>query len=315
MKRTFTLLVACLMVVIFNNLQAQSNELLFDFETWVDSSDYQRPEPVDILSDPNAYVRYLGDFLQNPSGGLVAQCAPTSDAKNGSQAAVLTSQFYYYFTYQVVLRGWLHTGLINYNGQTFVTSTDLRIENNQKYTTFSGWYKYHPSDDIQDSCVFIAELYAADSTVIASATFKSGAITDYTQFEVPFVYTDNNTEVTHMGMYICASNGTAGSSPFSGAQGSVLTIDDIKLSSGGTGVNDLDKSSIVVYPDSKHENLIVKDAVDASMGIYSVSGRLISKQSIKSSFENISISDLNKGIYIYKVASIDGTLKTGRFIK
>ena len=315
--KNFTLLFIFLLIGVFGSLKAQSQDLTFDFETWVDSSGYQRPEPVNIFTDPNSFIRALGGgFLTNPNGDIVPQCEPTSDAKSGSQAAMLRSQFYNYFTAEVALRGWLYTGSIKYSGQTYITTSDLRIESTEKYQTFSGWYKYEKAAGSVDSCVFIAELYAADSTVIASAVFKSDAVSDYTHFEIPFIYTDESADVTHMGMYICASNGTAVSSPFRGIDGSVLKIDDLSLSTTKTGVRNLvGKSLAIAYPDSKHENLIVKDAENASMEIYSVSGSLLSKHSIKSIQDNISISNLNEGIFLYRIISKDGLLKTGRFVK
>jgi len=312
MKKIFTLSLIVLTLLGITELRAQ---MLFDFETWTkeaDSLTFTSPEPLDFWGNPN--ITAEGLILQG-APNVASQCEPTSDAKNGFQAAKMTSTFYDFGAYTANIRGWLHTGSIVLSGPpTYAPIADIRVDNTDKWGTFSGWYKYAPAEG--DSCVFLAELYAADSTVLATAYLKATAAADYTEFSIPFEYTDASTDVTQMGVYISASKGLPALGPFGAIGGSVLIIDDIKFDFAvGIRQTITNKTSIQVYPINMGSSLIVKDAENSVLEIFSISGKKLHTQTISSSREELSISQLNKGLYLYRVTDKDLLISTGKFVK
>ncbi len=200
---------------------------------------------------------------------------------------------------------------------TYAVIADIRVENTVKWEKFSGWYKYAPSQG--DSCVFLAELYAADSVIIATVKMKSAAVAQYTQFDIPFVYSDEGADVTDIGIYISASNTTPHTGPNGpdGTGGSILIIDDLELSVTPSSVRHslTDNITVEVYQVDMSNSLVVKNAEDAVLEIYSITGRHILTHNIRSPQVEISISQLNKGIYFYRITMNDAALTAGKFIK
>lgn len=312
MKKIFTLSLIALLFLGVTNLRSQ---MLIDFETWTledDTLNFTTPEPLDFWGNPNITAEGL---IYQGAPGIAAQCEPTSDAKNGFQAAKLTSTFYDFGAYTANIRGWLHTGSIVLGGPpTYAPIADIRVENNDKWGIFSGWYKYAPAEG--DSCVFLAELYAADSTVLATAYLLAPAAAEYTEFSIPFEYTDEATDVTHMGVYICASKGLPQLGPFGAVGGSVLYIDDLGFAFPAATNQTIDnKTSIQVYPINMGNSLIVKDAENSILEIFSISGQQLHIQSINSSQEELSISKLSKGLYLYRITDKNLLISAGKFVK
>ena len=113
MKKIFTLSLIALLLGGLTGLHAQ---LVFDFETWTkeaDSLTFTSPEPLDFWGNPN--ITAEGLILQG-APNIASQCEPTSDAKNGFQAAKMTSTYYDFGAYTANIRGWLHTGSIVLGG-------------------------------------------------------------------------------------------------------------------------------------------------------------------------------------------------------
>lgn len=318
MKNLFTLLIFATFLYGFTIINAQ---MKFDFEEWTDSTDFSRPNPTDFWADPNAGARevlYSEDITATPTAEAV--CTKSSDFKTGFLAAELTINAYSletpFGTYDRTLNGWLYTGVMTFDPMTYITTPDLRIPNTEKWEVFSGWYKYEPATD--DSCVFFAELYAADSTVVATAEMRTGeAQTEYTEFSIPFVYSDENADVTHMGVYISASNTAVNTGSYGGEAGSKLIIDDLEFSKKPSAINQTlnDKSIYRVYSSNQGNILHVKNAKNTIIEIYSISGKILLAKSIRSDEENISISNLNSGLFIYHISKEGKFVTSGKFIK
>lgn len=310
MKRIFTLFIF-LSIAGLGLLQAQ---MLFDFETWSKTDDtlaFTVPEPHSYWATVNSDVEGLAAY---GLPDVLPQCASSTDAKNGFYAAEMAAKKYTIQTFSPTVQGWLHTGWINLDPTTYVVTADLRVENTTKYGSMSGWYKYETAGE--DSCVFFAELYSADSIVLATAMMKSGASAEYTAFDIPFEYADTETDVTHIGIYISCSNSTPTSGAYAGVEGSVLVVDDLSLNTSvGVESKMLKERTIKVVPLNMGNTLSIHNAANSDIDIFSITGRLVLSLPLNSSEELVSIGNLDQGIYLYRITDNNQQIYTGKFFK
>jgi hypothetical protein len=85
-------------------------------------------------------------------------------------------------------------------------------------------------------------------------------------------------------------------------QGNNIHVDDINLYDATTGLNENSTASVSVFPNPTagkiHFNL--PSANEATIGIYSAVGSLVKEISVNSSSVDLSIEELNTGIYFYR---------------
>lgn len=316
MKKIFTLLFFALFVIGWSSVNAQ---LMFDFETWTKRADtcvFTTPEPLNFWGDVNMTAELISSY---GIPEVVAQCGPTAEMKNGFQAARMESKEYDMGGYTPDIQGWLHTGSIYLDAQYNVI-VDLRVENTQKFGSMKGWYKFTASTapDVTggDYCTFFAELYAADSTVLAQAYDTLPPVAEYTEFEIMFEYSDASTDVADMGVYITAGNTVPQFGPYGGKKGAILFLDDLEFTTYvGTEKSLINNRSIQVYQVDMGNSLHVQNAEASIIDIFSITGQRLMSGYIGSTEENISISKLDKGIYLYRITENSTPISTGKFVK
>jgi hypothetical protein len=86
-----------------------------------------------------------------------------------------------------------------------------------------------------------------------------------------------------------------------------------------TGINEILANSISVYPNPNsgilNINLTSELAHNSALEIYDVLGKLVVKQVLSNELNTINISNLNNGIYTYKVLNNSNIVKFGKLIK
>ena len=86
-----------------------------------------------------------------------------------------------------------------------------------------------------------------------------------------------------------------------------------------TGVNEALANSISVYPNPNNGvvniNLTSELAKNASLEVYDALGKLVAKQVLANELNTINISNLENGIYVFKVLNNTNTVKIGKLIK
>lgn len=309
MKKIFTLVLISLCISNWSNAQ----DLTFDFETWttVGTAGFNQPNPVNVFGDPNSFAR--GWSAYSPT--LLPTCAKVTPGQLSSSACSIAtvkadlSAIGYGVKY---LLGNLKTGATTTGGNYRV------IPNTTKFDQLSVYYKYTPSA-AGDTAVVIAELYAADSTVLASVNQQiTASTTTFTLLNAKFVYTDYSTPVASYGIYISPTKSTPTSFYLASSSklGSTLIIDNLKLYGTATAVNPVyDNSNKYAYTIGQGKILVVRDAENSIIDIYSATGQKVSTHKVSANGENISIAGLNNGIYLYSIKLKDGSLVSGKFLK
>ena len=86
-----------------------------------------------------------------------------------------------------------------------------------------------------------------------------------------------------------------------------------------TSINEILENSISVYPNPNNGilniNLTSELAQNSSLEVYDALGKLVVKQVLANELNTINISNLNNGIYTYKVLNNSNNLKVGKLIK
>jgi hypothetical protein len=86
-----------------------------------------------------------------------------------------------------------------------------------------------------------------------------------------------------------------------------------------TGINEILANSISVYPNPNNGilniNLTPELAVNSTLEVYDALGKLVVKHVLANELNTINISNLNNGIYTYKVLNNSNNVKIGKLIK
>jgi len=85
------------------------------------------------------------------------------------------------------------------------------------------------------------------------------------------------------------------------------------------GINEAVDSLISVYPNPNNGvvniNLTAELAKNASLEVYDALGKLVVKQVLANELNIINVSNLDNGIYMFKVLNNTNTVKIGKLIK
>ncbi len=186
----------------------------------------------------------------------------------------------------------------------------------QKYSSFSGYYKFIRGGNIPDEFHVLATLTnESASGRIAEAEFDLPAAADYTFFEIPFVY---DTENLHLDPEVVNISIVIDESPDGEVnQGSVFYIDDLELS-GLTGVGLIENSIPAEYalkqnypnpfnPTTKIEFSIPKPG-NVTLQVYNMLGEkvttLVNEHLTSGSYSaDFNSQNLSSGTYIYKLTT------------
>lgn len=106
---------------------------------------------------------------------------------------------------------------------------------------------------------------------------------------------------------------------FEGAIGSEFMVDDIQLSYTTTGINNELSNKVNAYPNpaSDYIKLNFDDLNDATakLEIYSIDGRVLKSIENMESNQIIDISDLNAGMYMFKLHTLEGIVNKKILVK
>lgn len=324
MNKTFTtLLLLSISFCSFSQTQITNG----GFENW-DNVGTSTEEPV--------------DFNSNKTGSSTAQIGPQTcfrDASikhSGSYSMRLENK-----TVPIIgtiVNGSATTGVINaptttksdgYIGTVnYSTASDIRrLAFTGRPDSIVGWYQYTSGGAgevgkvtaiLHNNNYFDPETpttYHADPTAdkIARATFltPTGSNATWTRFSAPFVYTSTGNP-----SYIMI-NMTPSNNQLTTFAGSKIWIDDISfIYNSVTSVKDLDSektSKVYVFDEKLYVDFGTKATEQSTIELFDVTGRIVLSQKLdNTSTHTIDVSNLNTGIYIYKVSSNKSDEKIGK---
>jgi hypothetical protein len=105
----------------------------------------------------------------------------------------------------------------------------------------------------------------------------------------------------------------------SNAEACVATSTVMVTVSACTGINEILANAISIYPNPNNGivtiNLTAELVQNSSLEVYDAIGKLIIKQDLANQLNTINISNLDNGIYTFKVLNNLNTVKIGKLIK
>ena len=284
------------------------------------------------------------DFNSNKTGSSTAQIGPQTCFRDGSvKHSGSYSMRLENKTVPIIgtiVNGSATTGVINaptttksdgYIGTVnYSTSSDIRrLAFTGRPDSIVGWYQYTSGGTgevgkvtaiLHNNNYFDPETpttYHADPTAdkIARATFltPTGSNATWTRFSAPFVYTAAGNP-----SYIMI-NMTPSNNQLTTFAGSKIWLDDISfIYNSVTSVKDIvsgQTTKVYVFDEKLYVNFGTKATEQTTIELFDVTGRIVLSQKCDNvAIHTIDISNLNTGIYIYKVIGNKSDEKIGKII-
>lgn len=269
------------------------------FDNWTNKGSY---------SDPNGGWGTIADI----SGGVVVNCTKATaaaDIHSGAAAVILTTKN---IPFQGEAPGIVVTGTINQS----TMGVDGGIAFNLSPDSIVGWYKYSPvGTDTASVDVRLSYWNGSSRVQVAQARFeKTTAVSSYTRFSVPFVYSVTTHAPDTMVIVMMSSSGGATSANTN----STAYYDDLDLIyNSTTGIHEQYASSFVsVYPNPASEMINFSTEMNKfNLKVFDATGKeIVNVQSFASSYK-MDATHLSKGIYFFHLISGEGEKsETGKFV-
>lgn len=161
-----------------------------------------------------------------------------------------------------------------------------------------------------------------DTIIAVADTVLSSNISSYTQISLPFNYILPNQSPNLIRYTISSGNPLAlldTSGTFSVNDGTEIVVDNIELSA-PNGIRQLINANPIakVYPTFGSEILYIdlfKKLKDVEIDIHTLSGQLIQSYELLNNQNQVSISDLSNGTYIFSLKADGVIYQTGKFLR
>jgi hypothetical protein len=185
------------------------------------------------------------------------------------------------------IRGFVSVGPILFGGP----NPFMPIPYNASPTTFSGAYRYAPSN--------------GDQGVIVATFFQMGAVIG--QHSEP-CYTNSTYTTFSAPLTIVGTPDSMSVFAFSGNNpGSVLFVDDLAFSGGNVSIEEFAASSISIYPNPANDIVMIKAEGVYKYELLNVYGAVVRSNSNVTGAQIINVSDLSAGTYFVKMINATST--------
>jgi hypothetical protein len=306
------------------------------FENWGNSAPGNADEPT--------------SWYSNKTGSTVASIGPqtcyqeTSNPHSGASCVRLETKYYII----AVVNGNLTTGVVNAPSQdksvgyigtvNYSTATDQRRMNfTGRPDSLVGWYRYTQATSGTGAALekgkVVAFLHTGDfndpevpvsanhtdlsANKIGEALFLTEASNTATwkRFSVPFVYTNGSTPSYIMINATPSENQLTSAPGFTGT-GSILWLDDLEMiynSNASVAENTENNFDVSIVNNSITVDLKEKQASNAQLTMFDLTGKIVMKQSLKANELNVIPfnSSIQAGTYLYEVTG-SSIWKTGK---
>ena len=327
MKKIFTLLLSFLLpLVSFSQTQITNA----GFENW-DNVGTATEEPVDFNSNKT------GSTTAQLGGNASQTCFRDASIKHsGLYSLRLENKSVNIIISTIIVNGSATTGVVNapttnkvdgYLGTTnYGNSSDIRrLAFTGRPDSIVGWYQYTSggTNEVGKITAILHNNHYYDpetpstnhpdptSDKIARATFltPTGSNAIWTRFSVPFIYSAAGNP-----SYIMI-NMTPSNNQLTTFAGSKIWFDDISfIYNSVTSVKYIDSEKIAkVYVFDEKLFVDIKAKEQSTIELFDVTGRIVLTQKLdNATLHTIDISNLNTGIYIYKVTGGKSDEKIGK---
>lgn len=286
-------------------LRAQSLPNM-DLEQWTNHGNYENPNG--LWATANPIVNLL-------PGVIPATTTKSTDAHGGMYSARMESKNWPIAN--ILITGTLANGIFDAQSTNPATALKRGTPFTARPTAFKGWYKYAPVAG--DSCAVYAWLSkwngsGRDTVGIAILEDATLAVSNWTQFDLPFVYKSADAPDS---ISIVFASSSAGQS-LAGQVGSTLWADDMELAY-ATGLVDVlaPEFRVTTYPVPAHDRIHFRLDRPAKAGthlrVYTTLGAWVATVPVTGEEASFSLGGLAAGSYHYVLSDATTSLASGTF--
>lgn len=178
-------------------------------------------------------------------------------------------------------------------------------------------YSYDARPLAGDTALIQAVIYNFGGQTIAYALdliTPAEATTGWTSKTLPFVSGGNTGSIVKIEIW-CQSSVTQSASG-SLTAGSTLKVDNFVLNVNNVSIEEEVALNFNVFPNPTNEKLTVNSNLEIeNIAIISLDGKIVKTQAINGTSQEINVSDLNSGTYIYEVKTVNGFVSRKTFVK
>lgn len=279
------------LVIVSLGLFAQTTLPNMDFEDWQQSTSFM---PYWICLPATTWA------TGNPAATITGTYPTyrTEDAQSGNYAACLeTKSIFGNVASGNLFTGWFEPNMLNSVAHFGVPFTG-------KPDAFQGWYKYTSVSysGTPDECAIYAILSRWNGSqrveIARAELYSSQTITQYTYFNLPFVYVSALEPDTISVVFASSRYGDT----FQGGIGSKLFIDNINLYydlSPVQAINIGEQKIVISYDNIRSSiNIYRNTAADGKMELYDLTGKKIKSWLLQGNTSELPVPGLTTGIYI-----------------
>ena len=306
MKKISTLLVFALSLCAITYAQTIPN---MDLEDWADSPSGNFEEPTGGYWATANAVKDLFPAL-NP-----ATTFKDTDAQSGTYSCRLVTD-------EIPVVGTLVTGTLTTGEFDAGATPGDNMKFGQPYAfrpvTFKGWYKFNPvGGDSAALYTLLTKWNAAAGkrdTVGEARVDPKSAVTTWTEWSAPFVYSSTDMPDTIVMVFASSSAGNI----FVGEVGTEMKIDNISLSM-ETGLSQIfmPEVSVKTFPNPATDQMKVeldKPLKSGTFQVFDNMGKLIKEVAVNKEAFSLNVADLPAGTYHYMLLEGSDAMNSGSFL-
>ncbi|MGR6087322.1 MAG: T9SS type A sorting domain-containing protein [Arcticibacter sp.] len=291
MKLTSATLILLFVVV---NAFAQNPTPNSGFENWSQTGNYFNPDGWNNLNSQTAILGIL----------TCSRVTAAADIHSGTYAMKLTTRS----VFGITANGIASTA-------TLITSPPYGVTGGIPYSlrpdSITGWYKYNPASASDSGFFqFVLQGAAGDTIGFVKLCTPNAAVSNYTRFSAPITYFSTATP-TNSYWILSSSDGT------NPVVNSSLIVDDISLVFNPTSSlnTPVQSNQILIAQNPVTDYIHLVDHQGYHCQVMDVSGRVLLESYLHSADQQLDVYSLPQGAYVLTLRSIDGQLRSGRFIK
>lgn len=321
MKKLFFLVIAAIAI---NAGFSQSNVPNGDLENWHNVVVSASLNYWQLGTDPDdKWLTTINQLatVAPPLGPGPVTCERTTDAKSGTYAAKLISQFF--DGINVFIPGMMGTATLDYLGIRAILG---RACPGCRPTHLKGYYKFEPVNGDSCSALLLVSKWNTstkkrDTIGYGIQVFKE-AVSTYTPFDVVMSYDYPASNLVPDSMTLMAVS-SAGFSIINfmgckGQVGSTMYVDELELEY-PTGIREslMPEVAVKVYPNPAKDMMIVElseKVKDGMMIIFNQDGKQVTSCYVRELINMLPVHTFANGAYYFRLKDDSGVLNTGSFV-
>lgn len=207
-----------------------------------------------------------------------------------------------------IFPGVMSNAQANVDLSTFAVTFSGGLSTTLRTTSVSAWVKYEPASAVDSANIMVQAYGTVDGidSLLGYGYLKIGATPTFTQVTANVIYPNPSLIVETLRITFASSSDTA-------AEYSTLWVDDVSAVGVAQpiSVNDVNKTSISVFPNPATDVLYISGAKHVTCNIVAIDGTVVATQNIDQK-GSIDLTTLASGMYLYTLTENGKLIQKGQ---